>query len=270
MPKYVKLLNGEEDPVDMHAVVHKDRVSGGGYKVRKSHQAGTGRMPRPPNAQRRQVRVKVRTHDKARGAYRSSVAATLNYVAKEGRVFDHERDQLDGRDLERLADEWKDDRSIHHWIISPQDGERMNREGVMEMVRSTLSHVQRGLPEDVRDDFRWTAGAEEKDGRWHAHVAVRGVSNDRDLTFHPVFERHWIRNYAEEAVTDQLGWRGARAMEDERTHRGRTQGRDMAEEREMERERDRERSRTRDMTDDRGRDDDRRKPEKKMEMEREL
>jgi hypothetical protein len=265
MPKYVKLLNSDEDQVPMHAVVHKNLVNGGGYKVRKSHQAGTGRMPRPPNAQRRQVRIKIKTHDKARGAYRSSVQATLNYVAKEGRIFDRDR-ELDGRDLDRLADEWTDDRSIHHWIISPQDGERMNRDQVMEMTRATMAHVQSHLPEDVREDFRWTAGAEEKDGRWHAHVAVRGVVNDKDLTFHPVFERHWIRAYAEEAVTDQIGWRGARALEDERTHRDRTNGRDMTEER----ERDRERSRTRDMTDDRGRDNDKRRRHREMEMEREL
>jgi hypothetical protein len=270
VPKYTKLLNADEDPIDMHAVVPSEGGGSGSYKVRKAKQVGTGRAAKPPNAQSRQVRVKVKTHDKARGAYRSSVSATLGYVAKEGRVFDRERD-LDERDKDGLADEWGKDRLIHHWMINPQDGDRLSLDQVKEVTRETMKNVRRQLPADDRADFRWMAGAEQKDGSWHVHVAVRGVVNDRDLTFHPVFERHHIRSFAEEATTDQLGWRGARGLEDERNRLARDQGRDQTDERD-DRERDRERVRSRDVVDDRsgrddGRDENRRRRERETVMD---
>lgn len=266
MPRYTKLLNDDEDPIHMRAVVPHDGGGGGSYKVRKAKQVGTGRAAKPPNTQSRQVRVKVKTHDKARGAYRSSVPATLNYVAKEGRIFDRERD-LGERDKDGLADEWGKDRVIHHWMINPQDGDKMTLDQVKEVTRDTLENVRRQIPEDDRADFRWMAGAELKDGSWHVHVAVRGVANDRDLTFHPVFERNWIRSYAEEAATDQLGWRGARALEDDRNRQAREQGRDLADDRA-----DRERERTRTLADERngrddGRDENRRRRERETIME---
>lgn len=253
MPKYSKLLHPDEDEVDMRAVVPSAKVGGASYKVRQSKQVGTGRAPRPPGAQSRQVRVKVKTHDKGGNGYRSSIAATLNYVAKEGRTFDR-TDDLTERDKDALSGEWKDDRLIHHWMINPEDGDLLTLDQVKAMTRDTMERVSAQLPKDERDDFRWMAGAEQKDGRWHVHVAVRGVANDRDLKFHPVYERHWIRHHAEEAATDQLGWRGARAIEDERLRdreRDARQGRDLTDDRERTRGRDRADERTHDRTEDR-------------------
>lgn len=267
LPKYRALLNSDETPIDMRAVVpaegrdsgksagRKGRrgrskaavpASGGvpdgkaGYAVRKHKRVGSGSMPPPANKQNRQVRVKAKTHDRGRGAYKSSVSALVNYIGKEGRTFDRERD-ITADDREAIKDRWSGDRSIHHWMPSPADGDKMTLADVQTMTRAMMDATERQTGR-----LEWLAGAEWKEddshpsGKWHVHIAVRAVQDDRDLSFHPITERHWLRHHAEEAATDVLGWRGGRGLEEERTRQERV--RDLADERLEDRNnRDRER-----------------------------
>lgn len=264
-PKYRALLNSDETPVDMRAVVPagtgtavggkrkaSPKASSGGsetprYTVRNHRRIGSGKMPPPPNKQNRQVRVNVKTHDRGRGAFKGAPSALVNYVGKENRTFDRERD-ISAEDREAIKDRWRNDRMIHHWMPSPQDGDRMSLADVQTMTRTMMDAAERQTGR-----LEWVAGAEWKEdashpnGKWHVHIAVRGVQDGKDVTFHPVMERHWLRHHAEEAATDVLGWRGGRGLEDERTRQERV--RDLADER-NERDRDRERERTRDLSDE--------------------
>lgn len=291
LPKYRAILNGDETPIDMRAVVPADAVqkrkaTGGkrkagrskasgkaangssegkaGYAVRKHKRIGSGKMPPPPNKQNRQVRVNVKTHDRGRGAYKSSVSILVNYVGKEGRTFDRERD-INADDREAIKNRWSADRVIHHWIPSPQDGDKMTLADVQTMTRGLMESAERQTGK-----LEWIAGAEWKEdashpaGKWHVHIAVRGVQEDRDVTFHPIMERHWLRHHAEEAATDVLGWRGGRGLEEERAKQERV--RDLVDERN---ERDRERDRNRDMSEEtRDRETPLRQRGREMEMER--
>lgn len=271
--KYRAILNSDETPIDMHAVVPSEgrqsaagkrkggrtgkgrgtakgasAVRSGGqakYVVRDHKRVGSGRMPAPPNPQNRQVRVNVKTHDRGRGAYKAAPSALVNYVGKEGRTFDRGRD-IDAADREDIKDRWRDDRMIHHWMPAPQDGDKMTVDDVKTMTRTMMEGLERQTGKlDWFAGAEWKADAANPGGKWHVHIAVRGVQEDRDISFHPITERHWLRHHAEEAATDVLGWRGGRTLEDEHTRRER--GRDLVDERN---ERERERGRTRDLPDE--------------------
>lgn len=274
-PNYRAILNSDETPIDMRAAVPAEApgrgsgkrkggrggkgrgkvkgasaVRSGGqakYLVRDHKRIGSGRMPPPPNPQNRQVRVNVKTHDRGRGAYKAAPSALVNYVGKEGRTFDRGKD-IGADDREEIKDRWRDDRMVHHWMPSPQDGDKMTLDDVKTMTRNMMEAAEgRTGKLDWFAGAEWKADASHPGGKWHVHIAVRGVQEGRDISFHPITERHWLRHYAEEAATDVLGWRGGRTLEDDHTRRER--GRDLVDER-NERDRDRARERTRDMSEE--------------------
>ncbi len=225
--KKLKIEIGDDEP-KMRAAVPKEGNSKR-FICRKVRTVGSPTKPPMRNPQNRKVRVRVVTHDRSKGAYRGTIRASLNYVTKEGDIYDR-----DGRvvDKELVAERWERDRVIHHVMPSPEDGDSMTREQALEVNKGMMDRLERQT-----GPLEYVVSAECKDGRWHTHTLVRGVQDGHDIYLHSNASNHWLRHHAEEAATDVLGWRGARSIEEDRNERTHTRERDIVDER-NERERD--------------------------------
>ncbi|HET8727753.1 MAG TPA: hypothetical protein VFO41_09605, partial [Alphaproteobacteria bacterium] len=152
---------------------------------------------------------------RARGAYPNTVAALVNYIAKNAPLFDRDRDQVDRR---TIIDAWLNDRRVYHVIVCPNDGHRIDD-------MAGYGRVLLAAWEQRTGPLEWVASAEEKpdrahpDGNRHLHVLIRGVRDDRDLFFGRTLTYTWLRRDAVEVTTDRLGYmdeRERRALTDQR------------------------------------------------------
>lgn len=186
----------------MKALVDRGRALARGYVRRSERRVRVRAAPASPNAYARPVNVKLLYHDRARGAFPNSVAVLVNYLAKEGPLFD--RDRL-GIDKGEVAVAWSDDRRVFHVIVSPNDGYRID--DMVAYGREVMTAWERRVGE-----LEWVAAVERKpdmahpDGNQHLHVMIRGVQDDRDLYFERDVVTHWFRFDAVEVTTRTLGW----------------------------------------------------------------
>ena len=123
--------------------------------------------------------------------------------------------ELPGFDVEGTSfpiaetlDGWQksDDPRIFKIILSPENGDRLNLE---TYARAVMSKVQR----DVAAPLEWVAVAHYNTDHPHVHVALRSVTkDDRELRFPKDYIRSGFRNHAQEAATEQLGFRTEKDM----------------------------------------------------------
>jgi Protein of unknown function (DUF3363) len=133
---------------------------------------------------------------KAHGCYLERESAS----GKELPGFDAEGTSLP---IAETLDSWQksDDPRIFKIILSPENGDRLNLEAY---ARAVMGKVQR----DVAAPLEWVAVAHYNTDHPHVHVALRSVTkDDRELRFPKDYIRSGFRNHAQEAATEQLGFR---------------------------------------------------------------
>lgn len=194
-------------------------VVGGGIGLlasRPSRRAGPSWIAPPRGRYGRPANAKLVTIDRSKAGRGSAnaIANEVRYAGKEGPIF--ERDERTGEireaDPVQKAEEWKNDRFLHHVIVSPNDGAKLtdpNRfaqrvlenwekhAGKLEAVWSVEEKPDRAHPE----------------GNRHFHFLVRGVQDGKDLEFTAAMVRRGFRDGAREAATAELGAMSVRERE---------------------------------------------------------
>jgi hypothetical protein len=133
---------------------------------------------------------------KAHGSYLERESAS----GKELPGFDAEATFLP---IAETLDGWQksDDPRIFKIILSPENGDQLNLEAY---ARAVMGKVQR----DVGAPLEWVAVAHYNTDHPHVHVALRSVTkDDRELRFPKDYIRSGFRHHAQEAATEQLGFR---------------------------------------------------------------
>jgi hypothetical protein len=133
---------------------------------------------------------------KAHGCYLERESAS----GKELPGFDAEGTSLP---IAEALDGWQksDDPRIFKIIMSPENGDQLNLE---TYARAVMDKVER----DVAAPLEWVAVAHYNTDHPHVHVALRSVTkDDRELRFPKDYIRSGFRNHAQEAATEQLGFR---------------------------------------------------------------
>lgn len=180
------------------------RSSGAGFStfgrgrvasIRSTHRLGNGT---------RNVVVKARV---VRHGGRSSLAAHLDYLQRDGVTRDGERGVLFGADSESLdrnefAARCEDDRHHFRFIVSPEDAEQMR--DLKGFTRDLMARMER----DLGTRLDWRAVKHWNTDNPHVHIIVRGIDDDgRDLVISRDYIREGMRAAAREIVTQELGLR---------------------------------------------------------------
>jgi hypothetical protein len=163
---------------------------------------GAATRPRVPRNQRCAIRVTY-----ARNTVRGQWRAHGRYVARETAAteptaagFDAEKH---GIDIAAKLESWQVEKDQRLWkmIISPEFGERVD---LTRLTRDLMDQVGKnlGLP------LEWVAVAHFNTEHPHVHVALRGVSRDRqEIRLARDYVKSGIRSLAEDLCTRQLGHR---------------------------------------------------------------
>lgn len=183
----------------MSARLAPDRVRSG-YRLRpQRHVRVRGAVPdHGPLA--RPVIVKVVLADRGKGAGRRRIGTLLDYIAKDGPLFDRTRAGIDPK---VVAAAWGEDRRIFHVILSPEHGARLD---MADYARAVVASWERRL-----GPLEWVASVEEKPDRAHAggnrhlHIALRGVQGRCDLVLDRDVVSGWLRADAVAVATERLG-----------------------------------------------------------------
>lgn len=85
-------------------------------------------------------------------------------------------------------------------IVSPEFGERVD---LTRLVRDLL----RRMENDLGRSLEWVAVSHFNTEHPHAHVVLRGVADGQELRLDREYVKHSVRKHAEEACTEQLGFR---------------------------------------------------------------
>jgi type IV secretory pathway VirD2 relaxase len=168
--------------------------------IRSTHRLGHGT---------RNVVVKARV---VRHGGRSSLAAHLNYLQRDGVTRDGERGVLfgaenDNLDRNEFAARCEEDRHHFRFIVSPEDAAQMR--DLKGFTRDLMAHMENDL--DTRLD--WRAVEHWNTDNPHVHIIVRGIDDDgRDLVISRDYIREGMRATAREIVTQELGLRSDLAI----------------------------------------------------------
>ena len=152
----------------------------------------------------RNVVVKARV---VRHSGRSSLAAHLNYLQRDGVTRDGERGVLFGADGENLdrnefVARCEDDRHHFRFIVSPEDADQMLD------LKGFTGELMTRMERDLGTRLDWRAVEHWNTDKPHVHVIVRGVGGDgRDLVISRDYIREGMRAAARELVTQELGLR---------------------------------------------------------------
>jgi type IV secretory pathway VirD2 relaxase len=135
---------------------------------------------------------------KAHGRYLARESATVGKADEMG--FNRDRN---GIDAARELDRWQTSGDPRFWkiILSPEFGDRI------DLQRLTREVVER-MDADLGTDLEWIAVTHHNTEHPHAHVGIRGVTDDgQPLQIRPAYLKHGIREIAEDLCTRQLGYR---------------------------------------------------------------
>jgi type IV secretory pathway VirD2 relaxase len=173
---------------------------------RKSQQRQV-RATVPKQVQRAAVRVtyvgpKTKGLWKAHGTYLQRESATGKEQAgfNAGSV---------GVPVAETLEAWQkaDDPRLFKIILSPEFGEGIDME---RYTRDVMAKIQK----DVNAPLEWVAVSHYNTDHPHVHVALRAVTLDnRDLQFPKDYIRTTIRDHAQQAATQQLGYRAQRDID---------------------------------------------------------
>ncbi len=108
-----------------------------------------------------------------------------------------------GVKLGETLDSWQkaNDPRLFKIILSPEFGEKIDLE---RYTRDVMTAIQK----DVSAPLEWVAVAHYNTDHPHVHIALRSVTrDDRELHFPKDYIRTSIRNHAQSAATQQIGYR---------------------------------------------------------------
>jgi len=153
----------------------------------------------------RRVTVKARVV-KLRGAKAlGAAAAHLRYVQRDGVTREGEQGRLystfsDDADGKAFLERGEGDRHQFRFIVSPEDG------AALENLRGFTRDLMAKMEEDLRTNLDWVAVDHFDTGHPHAHVLVRGVTEDgKTLNIAGDYIAQGIRGRASEIMTQRLG-----------------------------------------------------------------
>src|SRR5262249_16840395 len=119
---------------------------------------------------------------------------------EQGSGFDRE---TDNRDLASTLGAWQQARDprLFKLIISPEFGDRLDLQG---LTRGLMEKMEL----DIGSRLEWIATVHRNTEYPHVHVALRGITRDRQpLHLAREYIKHGIRKIAEDLATAQLGYR---------------------------------------------------------------
>ena len=166
----------------------------------------SGRYSRPRfsglhSSSRRSVVKASFSRNRKKGAW----AAHARYLSRPGAQrevgkglgFDAERENIDMVGAVRAWE--KSDELMWRFIVSPEDGDRMN---LRAHVRELVSEMER----DLDTKLQWVAIDHHNTDEAHVHLLVRGVRDDgRTLEIDRDYVRSGIRARSQEIATRELG-----------------------------------------------------------------
>ncbi|HZV06168.1 MAG TPA: DUF3363 domain-containing protein [Gemmataceae bacterium] len=121
----------------------------------------------------------------------------VNRDGEKGQVYSAERDAEDGR---AFLDRGRDDRHQFRFIVSAEDGVELTD------LRQTTRDLMKTMEADLGTRLDWIAVDHHNTGHPHAHILVRGVTDDgKILNIAGDYIAHGIRERASEIVTLELG-----------------------------------------------------------------
>ena len=150
----------------------------------------------------RQVIVKARV---VRHGGRSSLAAHLNYLQRDGVTRDGEKGVLFGADADNLdrndfAARCEGDRHHFRFIVSPEDAPAMG--DLKGFTRELMSRME----QDLGTRLDWRAVEHWNTDNPHVHIIVRGVAEDgQNLVISRDYIREGMRAQARDIITRELG-----------------------------------------------------------------
>ena len=169
--------------------------------TRSTRTAGRGYRTKGLAPDARAVSVKVIVRDRKAGVSAGMVAGNVRYI---GRDRGEEREVFGNVTTDAALRDWQHDRRLFHVVVAPNDGRLID--DMQGFVRDVVSRW-----ETVTGPLEWVAAVHDKadmahaQGNRHAHVLIRGVQDDRDLTLSPALFHYGLREMAREAATERLG-----------------------------------------------------------------
>ncbi|MGL3821308.1 relaxase/mobilization nuclease domain-containing protein [Sphingopyxis sp. R3-92] len=157
----------------------------------------------------RQIVIKARV---VRHGGRSSLAAHLNYLQRDGVTRDGERGQLfgsegDGLDRTEFASRCEDDRHHFRFIVSPEDAHDLG--DLKGFTRELMGRMEA----DLGTRLDWRAVEHWNTDNPHVHVIVRGIAEDGgNLVIARDYIREGMRAQACDIATRDLGPRTEREI----------------------------------------------------------
>ncbi len=152
----------------------------------------------------RRVVVKARVV-KLGGAVSRAADAHLRYLQRDGVTRDGEPGQVysaiqDRADGEAFVRRGREDRHQFRFIVAPEDGAELG--SLRTLTRSLMDQME----QDLGTTLDWVAVDHHNTGHPHAHVVVRGITEDgKILNIAGDYIAHGIRARASEIVTLGLG-----------------------------------------------------------------
>ena len=152
----------------------------------------------------RRVIVKARVV-KQRGGKSQAASAYLRYLQRDGTSLDGERGRLysanlDCADGSAFLGRGQEDRHQFRLIVAPEDGTELG--DLRDFTRQLMEQMER----DLETQLDWVAVDHHNTGHPHAHVVIRGVTDDgKTLNIAGDYIAHGIRHRASEIATLELG-----------------------------------------------------------------
>jgi type IV secretory pathway VirD2 relaxase len=152
----------------------------------------------------RRVVVKARVV-KMSGSKGRAVDAHLRYLQRDGVNREGERGQVyegltNSADPEEFVERSRDDRHQFRFIVAPEDSTELG--DLKEFTRNLIREMER----DLGTQLDWIAVDHHNTGHPHAHILVRGVTDDgKILNIAGDYIAHGVRARASELVTIELG-----------------------------------------------------------------
>lgn len=202
-----KVKDGRVLSTTMRLIKNLQNKSAGASKQANRATRGSGsRAGANPNMQRCAVRMSY-SANKVGGQWK----AHGRYIAREGAAHQQDPDQgftADGHaKVADTLDRWQGsgDPRLFKFILSPEFGQDMN-----SLEAFTRDFMQK-LEGDLGVGLEWVAVDHYNTDHPHVHVALRGVDRDgNDLLIDPGYVKSTMRHRAQEAATEQLGYRTER------------------------------------------------------------
>ncbi|MEA3197674.1 MAG: hypothetical protein QOF32_1726, partial [Gammaproteobacteria bacterium] len=179
---------------------------GRGAKIAATFPRGSGwSFDRVSGARVRPHRVTVKIRIVKAGGKLTGVQAHLRYLERDGVTRDGQPGRLystfaDEADRDAFTERGQDDRHQFRIILAPEDG------AAYEDLKPFTRDVMAKIESDLGTNLDWVAVDHHDTGHPHAHVVVRGVTEDgKILNIAGDYLAHGIRHRASEVLTRDLG-----------------------------------------------------------------